>query len=365
AGEGEGAGEGAGEGEGDGGQKIELLHDYGQPEREQVDFSNPFALLASLGKQKEASGKPRVALIYVDGVIQDGDGGAGLFDGDGAAGSDDLRKALREAARDEEVRAIVLRIDSPGGSALASEVIWQAARRAAERKPLVISIGSMAASGGYYIASAGDHIFADPAGIVGSIGVVGGKFVWKDLYAKLGLSTETFSRGRNADLFSSSHPWTDRQRKLVTGWMKQTYDQFTQRILSTRGGKIKHIDDVARGRIFSARQAKDLGLIDEIGGLQQALAHAADQADLADGQYEVKTLPEPRTLADYFGGGAGGGGGADPDAAWRLRPSLGADALLPLLDGPSRRLVGQQLRALRLLQKHPVMLVAPFALSVR
>jgi protease-4 len=104
------------------------------------------------------------------------------------------------------VKAVVVRIDSPGGSALASEVMWQAMRRLAKEKPVVVSIGSMAASGGYYLASAGDYIFADPVGIVGSIGVVGGKFVMKDLFEKIGLSTENYTKGRNADLFSSNQP---------------------------------------------------------------------------------------------------------------------------------------------------------------
>src|SRR5207248_1938809 len=130
-----------------------------------------------------------------------------------------MRKTLRAIGRDENIRAVVLRIDSPGGSALASEVMWQAARRVAEKKPVIISIGSMAASGGYYLASAGDIIFADPSGIVGSIGVVGGKFVTKDLFDKVGLTTENFSKGANAGLFSNSQPFDDRQRKMLTKWM--------------------------------------------------------------------------------------------------------------------------------------------------
>src|SRR5439155_23046499 len=115
----------------------------------------------------------------------------------------------------------------PGGSALASEVIWQAVRRAAEKKPVVVSIGSMAASGGYYIASAADRIFADPSAIVGSIGVVGGKFVYKELFDKLGVATETFSKGRNTGLLSSTQPFTDRQWRMLSTWMKQTTDHVS------------------------------------------------------------------------------------------------------------------------------------------
>ena len=136
----------------------------------------------------------------------------------------------------------------------------------------------MAASGGYYLASSGDFIFADPTAIVGSIGVVGGKFVYTDLFTKMGLNTESFVRGKNADLFSSSTEWDDRQRQQVTHWMKQTYDQFTERVMTTRKGKIKDIDAVARGRIFSAEQAKDLGMVDRIGGIQDTIAYAARKA---------------------------------------------------------------------------------------
>ena len=342
-----------------GGKKVEVVHDYGKPEREEIDFSNPFALFASMAHRPQPSGKPQVALVYLDGVITDGEGGESMFGGD-SVGSETLRKALRNAARDENVKAVVIRIDSPGGSALASEVIWQAARHVAEKKPVIISVGHMAASGGYYVASAGDRIFADPSAIVGSIGVVGGKFVWKDLYSKLGVATETFSKGRNATLFSTSTPFTDRQRKLITTWMKQTYDQFTDRIKTTRGEKIKSIDDVARGRIFAAKQAKDLGLVDELGGLQSAVNYAAKKADLKDGAYDIKVLPQPRTFADLFAPGG------NPEALSNIQPKIRAlDVLFGALDPRTRSMLSQQLNSLALFQRHPVVLVSPVMVNVR
>ena len=339
--------------------KVEIVHNYGAAEREEVDLSNPFAFFASMSKRPEPSGNPEVALIYLDGVITDGEGGEGMFGGN-SAGSDDLRKALRQAARDENVKAVVIRIDSPGGSALASEVIWQAARRVAEDKPLVISIGGMAASGGYYVASAGDYIFADPSAIVGSIGVVGGKFVTKDLFDKLGLATESFSKGRNANLFSSNTPFDERQRKLITNWMKQTYEQFTSRIEETRGDKIKHIDDVARGRIFAAKQGKDLGLIDEIGGLHEALTFAASEAELDADGYDVRVLPTPKTFADLFTGNF-------DDASSPIRPQIRIDAgsVMDLFDAGTQRVFKQQVQSLQLLQRHPVLLVSPYIVNVR
>lgn len=341
------------------GREIDLLQDYGAAKREQVDFSDAFSLLRSLAKKPKETHKPAVALLYAEGVIVDGDGDEGLF-GSGTVGSDDLRKALRIAARDENVEAIVLRIDSPGGSALASEVIWQSIRRAAKDKPVIISIGGMAASGGYYLASGGEYIFADPTAIVGSIGVVGGKFVYKDLFDKVGLHTQEFTRGQNANLFSSNSPFSEQQRRLVTNWMKQTYDQFTDRVMSTRGQKIKDIDQVAHGRIFSAKQARDLGMVDELGGLQKAIAYAARQADLDAGQYEVKTIPQTRTLADLLRGG-------DVDAKMPFAPktSLATDSLLHALSPRTSGVLMQQLQMLQLLQKRPVMLVSPYVITVR
>ncbi len=342
------------------GRDINLIHDYGLPKRDEMDFSNPFAFLSALTrKPAETHDKPAIALIYLDGVIVDGEGGDGILT-DGGAGSEDLRKALRVAARDEDVQAVVLRIDSPGGSALASEVIWQAARRLAMDKPLIISVGSMAASGGYYVASAGDYIFADPTAIVGSIGVVGGKFVMKDLFDKIGLNTATFSRGQNADLFSSTKPFTDSQRRLITNWMKQTYEQFTDRILTTRKHHIKDIDQVAHGRIFAARQAKDLGLVDEIGGLKKAIAHAADQADLDDGDYIIKVIPPTRTLADLLTG-------EGMDARLPFQPSyqISPNSVLHTLSPHLGRLVRQQIQLLQLLQERPVMLVSPYRITLK
>src|SRR5262249_25759817 len=130
---------------------------------------------------------------------------------------------------------------------------------------------------------------------------------------KLGLATEEFRKGRNAGLFSSNQPWSERQRRMVRNWMQQTYDQFTQRVMTTRSGKIKDIDKVARGRIFLASQAKELGMVDEIGGTQAAINFAADQAGLKNGEFDVRSLPAPRTLADYIYGG-----GSDDDADARV-----------------------------------------------
>ena len=296
------------------GGDIDLVADYGRDPRESMDLSNPMQLFSLLMKKPQSdSDLPQVALIYAQGVISDGEAG-GIFSEEGI-GSENMRKAMRIAARDENIKAIVIRIDSPGGSALASEVMWQAVRHAAEKKPVVISIGSMAASGGYYLASAGDKIYADPSAIVGSIGVVGGKFVFKGVYDWAGIHTESFAKGLNAGLFSSSEPWDDRQKAMVTKWMEGTYKQFTERVMKTRGGKIKDIDKVARGRIFLAQDAKALGMVDEIGGIDDALTYAAKKVGLEVDKYDVRIVPAPKTLGDLLMGGG-------PEAAFKFKPTI-------------------------------------------
>lgn len=340
---------------------------YGMPQREAVDFSNPFGLLASLMKKsdegKNDSEKPSVAIIYAEGVIVDGEAEDGILSEGGTVGSANMRRAFRAALRDDNIKAVVIRIDSPGGSALASEVMWQAARRVAEKKPVIISIGGMAASGGYYLASAGETIYADPTAIVGSIGVVGGKFVTADLFEKLGIKTETFAKGRNADLFSMNQPFTDRQRVMVTTWMKSTYDQFTDRIMTTRKGKIADIDRVARGRIFVAGKAKELGMVDEIGGLRDAIAAAASKSGLKTGAYDVRQVPSPKTLGDYLSGNGMDG----PQAALPIQPKveIKIDSVLGALHPSMRKPILQQIQMMHLLQDRPVILVSPYRVTVK
>lgn len=339
-------------------KRLNIIKDYGAAEKTELDFSNIFVLLSQLMKTTEPVPGPQVAIVYAQGVIVDGQSDTGLFD-DPSVGSEDIRQAMRQIAMDPQIKAVVIRIDSPGGSATASEAMWQAVRRLARSKPVVVSVGSMAASGGYYLASSAEHIIADPTAIVGSIEVVGGKFVVKDLYGKLGLNTQPFTRGANADLFSSNAPFSDKQRQMVTQWMSQTYDQFTRRILTTRSQKIGDIDRVARGRIFLAEQALTLGLVDEIGGLQDAVRYAADQADLNKGEYTVSTVPAPASLSDLIN--------RKDRGAELMRPRMGLPDALELLGiAPQmRRPIVRQLRALQLLQQRPVILFSPYLVQVR
>lgn len=341
-----------------GDDELVLQQDYGVEKGPQIDFENPFSVLGAMARQPKESDLPKVAVIYASGVITDGEGGGGgLLGGEEGVGSEPMRRAFRIAARDDKVKAIVVRIDSPGGSALASEAMYQSMRRLAEKKPVIVSIGGMAASGGYYLACAGDYIYADPAGIVGSIGVVGGKMVLGGLYEKVGLTTASFSEGKNADIYSSTIPWSDSQRRMIKNWMKTTYDQFTDRVMTTRKGKIADIDKVARGRIFTARTAKDLGMVDELGGLDAAINEAAKRAELEPGTYDLKTLPPPPTLQDLLAGGN----------LSMMAPKFSADglAVLNMMPQDVRKALSQTIQMGQIMQKRPVVLMSPYVITVK
>jgi protease-4 len=332
---------------------VRIESEYGVEEAEGgFDPDNPFSILAMMQPQEPEIAGPSIALIYAEGVITGGESGSGGLFGESGVGSETIRRAIRMAERDDNVKAIVIRIDSPGGSALASEAMYQSVRRVAETKPVIISIGGMAASGGYYLAVAGDHIIADPAAIVGSIGVVGGKLVLSGLYEKLGLTTATFARGQNANLFSDSEEWDNRQRRMVRDWMTNTYDQFTDRVMSTREGKIQDIDAVARGRIFLAKDARSLGMVDELGGIELALERAAEQAELEE--YDVVVLPG-QSFNPLAGMGFPFGQVASPETR----------AMLELIPPHVRQALGRMIQLGRLLEERPVVLMSPYVIRVQ
>jgi protease-4 len=197
----------------------------------------------------------------------------------------------------KNVIAVVLRVDSPGGSAEASEMIWQAIRRVDREKPVICSMSDVAASGGYYIASACRVIYADAGTLTGSIGVFGGKFVLKGLYDKLGLQVVVFERGHNAGFFSSSETFSEKQREKFVSLLEDTYDIFLQRVAEGRGHDIEKIRDVAMGRAYTGLQAKDIGLVDVVGGLNAAIERAIKEAGLDPGaEVSIVRLPKAQSV---------------------------------------------------------------------
>ncbi|HEY7012728.1 MAG TPA: signal peptide peptidase SppA [Streptosporangiaceae bacterium] len=221
-----------------------------------------------------------VALIYATGPIRRGRSGRGLMSG-GAMGSDTISAALRAAADDGGARAIVLRVNSPGGSYVASDTIWREVVRARNAgKPVVVSMGDVAASGGYYIAMGADAIVAQPGTVTGSIGVLSGKPVLGGLLGRAGVTTDSVTEGAHSGMFATTHPFSDEEWALVNDWLDHIYADFTGKVAAGRRMSADRVHELARGRVWTGADALANGLVDEIGGLDRAAAIARRRAGL-------------------------------------------------------------------------------------
>ena len=287
------------------GDKLTFDHRYGKKSLAQIDLSSPFGILNLYAEllapsKNRKSRKPGVGIVYLEGAIMPGGGDGNPLLSDAAAFSDTVCRALDEVAEDDVIKAVVFRVNSPGGSAVASEVILNATRRVAAKKPLVVSMGDVAASGGYYVACGTDTIFAEASTITGSIGVVVGKFATTTMWEKLGVRFTPIKRGKNSAMLSSAKVFTDSERVAIRSYMDQVYEVFRGHVLSSRGDRLsKPIDEIAGGRVYSGRQALDLGLVDKIGGLNDAVALAADRAGLKTG-YDVRVVPRPKNFMELL-----------------------------------------------------------------
>jgi protease-4 len=239
----------------------------------------------------------KIAIIYGTGDIGSGKSENGPTGGQ-SIGSDTMVKALNDAREDKSIKAIVLRVDSPGGSGLASDVIWHAVEAANKVKPVVVSMGDVAASGGYYIAAGASKIIAEPSTLTGSIGVVGGKPVMRGLYDWLGISNEYVLRGKNAGIFRETEKFSPDERKKFEEWLSATYyNEFVPKVAKGRNKDQKEIDALGQGRVWTGAQGKDRGLVDELGGLDRAVQVAKELAKIpADKGVHRVILPVPRTF---------------------------------------------------------------------
>ncbi len=350
---------------------------YAEKDGIDVDVSNPFAFFSVLtdlfGGKKKGTRGDSVGIVYVEGTIVPGYGERSPFGGSSGAYSGDISKALEEAAEDPSVKAVVLRVDSPGGSALASEIIWRATQQVRSRKPIVVSMGNVAGSGGYYVACGADAIVADEMTITGSIGVVGGKIITAGMWEKLGVNWVPIQRGRNANLLNTLEPFNDGQRTRIEDWMNEVYAIFKAHVQEGRGSKLsKALEEMAGGRVYTGKQALELGLVDKIGGLHDAIELAARKASIAD--YDVRVIPEPKNFIDMLFGELSGTGERPTDIAVRMKPLLTGpkptlfDALLPLLGRmePHRvAAVKQALQRIELLRGESVITMMPTDLVIR
>ena len=283
-------------------EKIEVVSEYGKKSTEAPEltgfagFMKLFSMLASSKQPTSGEGNPKVALIYATGPIMSNAPSSPFTTGQ-VMTPGEMAKALREAREDSDIRAVVMRIDSPGGSAVASDAIWREVLLTQREKPLVVSMSDVAGSGGYYIAMAAGTIVAEPGTITGSIGVLGGKLNLKGLYNKVGLTKEIITRGQNANLYSDYGDFTPTERERLQKLLETIYQDFVRKAAEGRDKTEAEIHELAQGRIWTGKQAKEIGLVDKLGGLDTALAIAKKQIalDPAD-EIEVIILPKPKTI---------------------------------------------------------------------
>lgn len=341
-----------------------MLDESQRPQRRRV--GNPLTLLGRVAAPPPTPTRDTIAVLHIDGPIVDGESRSGGFSGNESVGSWTVRRSLGEIEEDDRIKGLIVRINSPGGSAVASEIIWQGVRRVAAKKPVWVSVGSMAASGGYYIAVAGDRIYINPSSIVGSIGVVGGKVSLAGLHDKLKLRTHGRARGPMADLLSSK-PWTDEQKAMVRTKMTEVYDQFTGRVTAGRPGI--DLARTAEGRLFTGAQAVELKMADRLGGLQDAVNDLAAELKLEPGRFDLLDYPEPLGVGELFAELLGGASAITPNApagSALVDPLSPLSAALREAVGPAHwPAVRDHFTALSQLRHEPVILASPRVILIR
>jgi len=360
------------------GKDAKFVRRYGKKKGPEIDPDNPFSMFkvfSDLMKGDAKSDKPAIAVVYVDGAISGGESEPSFFGGSDGARSETVRKAIDAAAKDDTVKALLLRVDSPGGSAIASEVICEATKRfKASGRPFIVSMGNVAGSGGYYVATMADTIFCQPGSITGSIGVVGGKLVTKGLWDWVGVTGHEYKRGKHADVMNTNRKFSEEERAIIKGMMDRVYVEFKDRVIEGRGKRIKgELEPLAGGRVYTGKQALDIGLIDQLGGFADAIKYTADKAQLGS-KYELRVFPRPKTLGDIlsevFGGSEdkdemvhagmpsmrlGGRFGAMPTIAAAVEAASAVDPV-------KAQAIKNFLIQLELLQREGVLLVCPPAI---
>jgi protease-4 len=265
--------------------------------------------LLYLSAYLDRAGRPHdrgetIALIYGVGAVVRGAGGYDPLSGEQFMGSDTIGSAFRAAVDDPRVRAIVFRVDSPGGSYVASDTIRRETTRAREQgKPVVISMGNLAASGGYFVSMSADRILAQPSTITGSIGVYAGKMLTRDMWAKIGMTFDEVHTSDNARIWSSLHDYGPTEHERFQASLDRIYDDFTRKVAAGRGLELERVQEIARGRIWTGEDALGIGLVDRLGGMHDAVEVARDLAGIeADADVRLRVYPRPRSTWDALFG---------------------------------------------------------------
>lgn len=299
----------------------------------------------------------KIAVIYAMGDIGSGRSESSPTGGQ-SIGSDTMVRTLKEARDDDSIKAIVIRVNSPGGSGLASDIIWNAVESAKQKKPVVISMSDVAASGGYYISASASKIVAQPSTVTGSIGVVAGKPVVKGFYDWLGISNEYVLRGKHAGIFRETEPFTPEERTKFEEWINSTYyDHFIPKVARGRNKEVEYVDSVGQGRVWTGAQAKERGLVDEFGGLDRAIEIAKELANIpADKGVRRVILPVPRTMLQQLISS----GSDDEEAAGTKQHK----ALIAALPEDARRAF-RYMALLERMRNGEAMYLMPFELRIR
>lgn len=252
-------------------------------EKDKINFVSMSDYAVTISEKSDS--KDKIAILYAEGAIYDGEGDEDIH-------SKDIVKNIRKIAKDDNIKAVVLRVNSPGGSALASEVIYHELAELHKKKPIVVSMGNYAASGGYYISCAADSIFADPTTLTGSIGVVGVMFNITDMMKnKLGITTDVVKTGQYADFPTATRTMTDMERNWIQAHLDSTYNLFKTRVSNARHLTMEEVEELAQGHVYSGTLAKELNLIDDIGNLQRAISSVASMSKLKE--YKLVEYPKP------------------------------------------------------------------------
>lgn len=330
------------------------------PDFASMGFFEAFSqLMLMMEPMAQGTSRDTIAVVHIDGAIVDGESQPAGLTGGASVGSQTIREVLGDLEKDENVKGVVVRINSPGGSAIASESIWLGLQRLAEDRPVWTSVGDMAASGGYYIAVASQRIFVAPSSIVGSIGVVGGKLALEGLYDKLHINVVPRARGPRASMLGMLAPWSPTERELIRQKMTETYDLFVRRVEAGREGI--DIDRTAEGRLFTGVQAIELEMADDLGGLDDAIIHMARDLGLEEGAYDVIDYPPPPTFDEFL------------EQAFPMLAGARASPSTPLVLESMRELLGpiafdqlmDHIAAMMQLRREPVLLTSPRVLIRR
>ena len=289
---------------------------------------------------------PKIAVIEATGMMVTGESFTDPITGSKTMGASTIARAIEVTRKDPSIKAVVLRIDSGGGLVIAADRIWRELIRLKAVKPLIVSMGDVAGSGGYYIAVPADVIIAEPGTITGSIGVIGGKYSLKGLYNKVGLHKEIMKRGRHADFYTDYSDYPAEERIIVQRQIQEIYDAFIEKVADARNMSKEAVDNLGRGRIWTGRQAKEHGLVDELGGLALALSTARKRAGLENREVQLVRLPKESFWSQLYHAF---------HAGYRA---------LPIRQTTPLDMLWESSRVLDLIAKHRTFLLMPYQITV-